>query len=321
MTQIKIAESLVDIVATGSPLPKKEFNQALEDLKALGFQPRFNGSIKKTTGLFAQEENTCFKNFKKALFAEDSQIIWCLRGGYGSQRLLKHLDSINKTLLPKPKLFIGYSDVTVLHDWIHQKWGWPTLHFPVLSQLNHLSKSSLLKLQSLLIFPQTELLFSDLKMLNSGWFKSPIKGKITGGNLTMIQSCVGTPWSFPRKNKILFLEDNVNEKPYTIDRALWQLKKAGVFKGVRGVIFGQWPFKGRALKSLIEDVLKPFAKPLSFPVLMDLFCGHNKVSDPLPLHTPAELQLIDCIAHLTVKNPIDYAKKNILKKKLLPDDE
>ena len=97
---------IVDIVATASPVHKREVRAGVSYLLSLGFQPRLCGSFQSSSSyLYAQNEINCFKNFKKALFAKDSKIIWSLRGGYGSQRLLQHLDQMQS--YPKyPKVLL-----------------------------------------------------------------------------------------------------------------------------------------------------------------------------------------------------------------------
>ena len=286
MIKRKTTSPIVDIVATASSVRKGEVKEGISYLLSLGFQPRLCGSFQSPPSyVFAQDEKDCFKNFKKALFAKDSKIIWSLRGGYGSQRLLSPLDQMQQRP-NSPKVFIGFSDTTVLHDWIHHRLKWPTLHFPVLSRVKTLADKK--KLKSLMIGVKKHLEFCHLKLLNpkNSFKKKEMISQITGGNLTMIQSSIGTPWSFSRKNKILFLED-VNEEPYRIHRALWQMQNSGVFQGVQALIFGKWP-PGLS-KRMVSQALRPFAEKCSFPVLMDIPCGHHAKSEPLPLGTKAKL--------------------------------
>ena len=276
---------IVDIVAPASSVSPLELKNSLKFLKELHLQPRLRGSLQKKS-LFAQNEKTAFLNFKKALCAKDSALVWCLRGGYGSGRLLEHLDTINKKLLTQ-KLFIGHSDSTLLHDWIHTKLKWPTLHFPVLSHAYSTALSSQNQLKKILFGKAKEHCFSSLQWLNpqKKQWNTKIKSQITGGNLTMIQSAVGTPWEASRKKQFLFLED-IYEKPYEIHRALWQIKHSGIIKNTQAVIFGKWQ---EYKKSILQEALIPFAKSLDIPVLADLPCGHGRVNTPLPLLTPAEL--------------------------------
>lgn len=292
---------IVDIVATASPASKKEIQHGEAFLKHLGCQPRLCG-VFRSSSLFAQNESSCFKNLKKALLSADSQAVWSLRGGYGSQRLLPYLDQI-KAAPKRRKVFIGLSDATVLHDWIHHHWRQPTLHFSVLSKMQQTSANSKKMFQQLFLGAAKYQKFSRLKLIHSPRSlekKKKIISSVTGGNLTMIQSSIGTPWNFSRKNKILFLED-VNEKPYQIHRALWQMRQSGVFQGVRALIFGKWE---KAIdKEVKTQVLAPFARQCAFPVFLDLPCGHHAENLPLPLGAKAELAVEKDRGFLKVSSP------------------
>ena len=138
----------VDIVTPSSSASHKELQNGIQFLKRLNLTPYFYGGFSKNS-FFAQEEKLSARFFKKSLLNKDTEIIWSLRGGYGSQRLLRYLNKINKRSL-KRKIFIGYSDATVLHDWIHHYLKWPSLHFPVLSALQRTSSRSKTKLKELI---------------------------------------------------------------------------------------------------------------------------------------------------------------------------
>jgi len=270
----------VDIITPASSASREELQWSLKFLKSLDLKPSFKGGFSKNS-FFAQEDKLSAKIFQESLQNQETKIIWSLRGGYGSQRLLCFL---KKRPQRSKKIFIGSSDVTVLHDWIHHHLNWPSLHFPVMSKLKQTSSLSHQKFKNLIQKKIKFVEFSGLKLLNKKKNFKDIISKITGGNLTLIQTSIGTPWNFSRKNKILFLED-VNQKPYTLHRALWQMKWSGVFKGVRAVIFGEFDLMTQ------KRVIQVFAQQCSFPVLYGLKCGHGRVSDPLPLGTRAELKV------------------------------
>ncbi len=288
---------VVDVIAPASSASAGDIKKAAACLKKMGLKPRWRGSMKQSS-LFAQKSSEAFENFKKALGAEDSLLIWSLRGGYGSVRLLKFLDSMKRRPSIK-KIFIGHSDTTVLHDWIHSRLQRPTLHFPVLKDLPETALSSQKKFKKLLS-GEKQIFFPPLEILNWRSFKrnKKIVSQITGGNMTLIQSSLGTPWSVSRKG-ILFLED-VNEQPYQVHRILWQMKHSGVFKNIRAVIFGRWK---KYSKDIIQKALKPFASEADFPVLTGLPCGHGRVNDPLPLGVQAELNFEKGRGLLQVKSP------------------
>ena len=300
--------NIVDVILPASKISAKDLKKSLEFLKKMNFKPRLRSSVKKwgkrsgknlvkksgENFLFAQSEAEAFKNFRQALESEDSRLIWILRGGYGSTRLLKSMDSVKKPSVKK--ILIGHSDATVLHDWVYKNFQWTSLHFPVLREMPDMALSSQNKFKKLLS-GQTSIVFPHLKLLNKQT-KGKIISQVTGGNMTLLQSTLGTPWGFSRKG-LLFLED-VNEKPYRIHRILWQMKHSGFFKKVRGLIFGKWQ---KDSLEIVQQVLKPFAESVRFPVFADLPCGHGRVNDPLPLGTRAELSWGKGKAELQVQSP------------------
>lgn len=297
--------NIVDITLPASKVSAKDLKKSLEFLKKMNFKPRLRGSLTerraksvKKSGenfLFAQNEREAFKNFRQALESKDSCLIWVLRGGYGSTRLLNSMDSVKKPSLKK--ILIGHSDVSVLHGWIYKNFRWPSLHFPVLREMSDTALSSQNKFKKLLS-GRTPIIFPHLKLLNKQSFKSKIISQVTGGNMTLLQSTLGTPWNFSRTG-LLFLED-VNEKPYRIHRILWQMKHSGFFKKARGLIFGKWQ---KDSSEILQQVLRPFAESVRFPVFADLPCGHGRVNDPLPLGTRAELSWRKGKAELQVQSP------------------
>lgn len=295
MKNLKPTTPLIDIIAPASLVSEKNLKIALKLLALMGFRTRLKGTT-KTSSFFAQSQEACAKNINKAFLSSDSKIVWALRGGYGSQRLLPLLDKLNYKKWKK-KLFIGHSDVTLLHDWIHHNLSWPTLHFPVLIALSETSATSRKQLQ-LFLNQAVSVEFKNLTVLNpAARFNHTKRARISGGNMTVIQHQIGTPWNRSRKNHILFLEDNANETPYRIHRTLWQMEQSGVFKGVKALIFGQWPERQ---SQIIKEVLKPFAQNQAFPVIIGLPCGHKKENKPLPLWTPARLSIKGSQAQLQI---------------------
>ena len=268
-------KQIIDVVSPSSSASSQEIKKSFTILKQMGFKPRFIGP-KKQSLFFAQKDAHLY--FKKALLSKDSSIIWAMRGGYGSQRIISQLTKIKP---PFQKLFIGHSDTTVIHDWIHNHLSWPTLHFPCLASIPSLSASSLKKFKNI---SQKTIQFSSLKILNKKTSRT-IQGQITGGNMTLIQSSIKTPAFVSRSNQILFLED-VHVKPYEVHRALWQMSEAKVFHKVRAVVFGKWT---QYQNTIIKEVLKPWAQSQKFPVFVGLTCGHGKTNDPLPLGVMAKI--------------------------------
>ena len=309
--------ALIDLIAPGSPVSSAQIQFACRQVENMGFKPRVLASAGKTF-LFSAEDKQRFLYLKSALNNPADSAVWCIRGGYGCSRLMPFL-----LKMPRPaqaKLLIGYSDITVLQNFLNLKWGWQAFHFPVLEDLKNISKKNLKTVKALLTNSLKEQVFSNLHLLNTAKNKK-IKSYVTGGNLTLIQSSVGTPWQFSFKNTILFLED-VGESAYRLDRALWQMKQAGVFAGVKALVLGSFipvkaglktnrllakkpaqlsarpaqlavqpPAKNPMEEKKIKKVFKLFSELVPFPVLWGVPCGHGVQKSALPFMTPAELKI------------------------------
>ena len=315
---------IIDLIAPGSPVTLKQLKEAIQQVEDLGFQARSRVYFPTHKQIKVFSENSPkqkFQQLKQALLAPDSLAIWCVRGGYGSQKLLPFLMRMKKP--PKPKLIIGYSDITALQVFLNLRWQWPALHFPVLTHVKDCSPSDLKQLKAWVTGVKKEHTFKKLKLLNQrailttppmlkkqkmagGHILSnqassySLNAPLTGGNLTVIQSTIGTAYAGSFRGKMLFLEDT-NEAPYRIDRALWQMQQAGVFKGVQALLLGD--FVGlKTAKKQMQSKLKSFADGVSFPVVSGVPLGHGPQKSALPFMTPATLHLFKSgSAWLTVK--------------------
>ncbi len=293
------SSSLIELIAPGSPVTAQQVRFAVEQVKGLGFEARPRDQwlhnsflVSSKAGSFSESASIKkFQHLKQALTAFDSSAIWCVRGGYGSQKLMPFLMKMKKPV--KPKIFIGYSDATVIQVFLNLKWKWPVLHFPVLIHLKESSVSALKRFQNLLIGAQKQQNFSGLKILSKKKMKNnSINSLLTGGNLTLIQSSVGTPWAGSFQNKILFLEDT-GEAPYRLDRALWQMLNAGVFKGVKAVVLGDFIYSGLKNSQMkTRKVFQSFADAVPFPVVEGVPCGHGPRKEALPFLTPCSLKIL-----------------------------
>lgn len=281
----------IDMVAPGWACRPEELQGAAEFLRSQGFVPRWNPDIFKEQLLFANSHKERFRQLKAGLLAPDSQAVWCVRGGYGSLRLLPWLEKLTKPT--KTKLFIGISDITSLHVFLNQSWGWGTVHAPLLDRVGagKLSVAHQKELLQLCRGEKLEVSYRGLRPMNAAAKEIDlIEAPIVGGNLTVLQSSLGTPYQLQTRSKFLFLED-LGERGYRIDRMLEQLRQAGLFRGIKGILFGD--FLGgeeRDGSSLVLPVLQSWAAELPFPVISGLPCGHADIQRPLPLGTRARLE-------------------------------
>lgn len=284
--------SIVDIIAPASGMADKFI---LEKVKTLltNWQliPRISSDLFGLDLLCANNDEKRFHQLKDALFNSTSDAIWCLRGGYGCTRLIPSL--LKLTAPEKCKLFIGFSDITALHLFLQEKWHWQTLHAPTLNQVTHhlIEPENTNELKEI-IFNQLHQLIYSLKPYHQPTNSLDlIEIPITGGNLSLIQTSLGTDWQIETKDKILFLEE-VNEAAYRIARMLEHLQQSGILIHVKVLLLGNFTFATKpAEEKKIQEVLERFAQKQNFPVLRCPDIGHGKKNRCLPLGTPSLLDL------------------------------
>lgn len=281
---------IVDVVAPAGK-PRAHAIQGIESFLAQwGLKARVPKELIAKDLLCANSREKRWFFLKQALLAKDSKMIWCLRGGYGSLQLL---DDLKKIKAPANKCFLGFSDITSLHSFFVQSWGWSTLHGPNIDRfsLRTSSKSEEKRLQDLLFGHETSLSFS-LKPLNQvAQNNKKIQSSIIGGNLITLQSSFGTDYSLQTKGRILFIED-IGERAYRVDRVFEQMRQMGLLKNLKALVLGQFT-EGLEPngKNILPQYFKKFASQQNFPVLSGLPVGHGKTQYVLPLGTRAELHL------------------------------
>lgn len=286
-------DSIIDIIAPASGLPDSD---TIEKLKTLltSWQliPRISPDLFGPDLLCANSDEQRFQQLQQALFNSSSNAIWCLRGGYGSTRLISSL--LKLTTAPKQcKLFIGFSDITALHLFLQQKWHWQTLHGPSVNQVVHnlIDTTNSEEFRKIIFGELKQLEYSLISYNRKDHFPTFIESHLTGGNLTLVQASLGTGWQIENKDKILFLEE-VNEPAYRIDRMLQHLQHSGVLDQVKTILFGDFIFSKRINEEkLIQSILKRFAHEQNFPVLHCPGIGHGRTNRCLPLAAPATLDL------------------------------
>ena len=157
--------------------------------------------------------------------------VWCVRGGYGAQRVVDLLDW-DALALATPKLLVGYSDITALHQAFAARLGVSTVLGPVLTSIAEADPATQKATRALLFEGRT----ADARRHHR---RSPARseGVLVGGNLTVLATSAGTPLTHAATDSIAVLED-VREEPYRLDRSLTQLLRAGWFDGVRGIVCG-----------------------------------------------------------------------------------
>lgn len=268
----------IRIVASSSPFETEAFEAGLALLHSWGFKTKFQKNIFEREPYLAGSDKRRAKELISALHDDSAKAILFARGGYGAMRLLPLLDKIK--IKSKPKIILGYSDITCLLNYIQKRLGWITFYGPVVAKDLSLATDGHTKNSFYECLTSTKniapMVFDEAQSIRTGKATAPM----VGGCLSLIVSQLGTPYDLNTDNRILFLED-VNEKPYQIDRMLTHLKLAGKFKKCRGLVFGSLagPNPSDHYRQTIQSVLED----CRFPILSNISAGHTKIKTTLPL--------------------------------------
>jgi len=251
----------IRIVIPASPVKPDLFEKGLSTVRSLGLEP-VCGRIDRKWRYLAGTDEERFSELQAALNEPDTKAIFFARGGYGSLRLISYFPATNY----QPKILLGCSDITTLHQYFSKLYDWVLFHGPMPSgdfARGQLHVESLQK--AMMQTSPYELAPAGVETLQSG----EAEGKLMGGCLTLLEASIGTRWEPDWRDSLLFFED-VSTKPYQIDRMLTHLKLLGKFHGVRAFIFGemkdciQVENQGYTLQEVILDILGNFHKPIYF---------------------------------------------------------
>lgn len=205
-------------------------------------------------------------------------------GGYGAVRMLPHLDP--EVFRRNPKPFVGYSDITALHLWLMRRAGLRVFHGPTVDDLIPSTRDPTLSgLIQALTTPRPS------SRIGRGMARATrpgrAVGRLIGGNLSLVQQTIGTPYEVDTREAILFLEETRDPMSVT-DERLVHLRASGLLRHVRGIVFGQLSID-RSEEDEFEDFLLDLVSDLNVPVLMDFPAGHEIPNLTLPLGTDVEL--------------------------------
>jgi len=280
--RLKIGDT-IGMVAPASPSDSSKVEKAVKYLNNLGYIVKAGKSVFSSRGYLAGGDELRAFDINNMFEDDEVNAVFCLRGGYGSQRIL---DLIDFQLIRKnPKIFMGYSDITALLNAIYQKCGLITFHGPMGGdfagglgkQTKRAMKNALESTEPIGEIPNPEI--PEIVAEGKG------KGALVGGNLSIVAASLGTPYEINTQGCVLLLED-VFEEPYSVDRMLTQLRLAGKFKDVSGIILGDWgnlepeePEKSLSFEEVFKDIFEDIGKP----VIKGLKIGHCKPNITVPI--------------------------------------
>lgn len=279
----------IGIIAPASPtFERTTLLKAVKVLEKWGFHCKLGRHVAKKYGYLSGKDVERAADFNDMFSDKKVNAIFCLQGGYGSLRLLPHLDY--HAIKKNPKIFIGYSDITALHLAINKLTKLVTFHGPSVAGLATISPYTKRYLFKALMKKKAMGTIDPSPEDPWVWTITPgkVSGELIGGNLSLLTATLGTPYEIDTKDKILFLED-VEVEPYHFDQMLTQLFLAGKLQVAKGIVIGECircvpaEFRPGYYSSLsIEDVLVDIVKPLAIPAIYNLPIGHSEDRATLP---------------------------------------
>jgi len=285
------AGDTVAIVAPSGILKhrEREIQQAVDLLKSWGLHSVVGKHVFKKADHFAGTDAERCEDLQNAMDNPSVSAIWCARGGYGTVRILDDLDYTR--FRKNPKWIIGYSDITALHNQVHNE-GFQSLHaLMAVSLTKDLDdiKETVATFKSAIFGTPNNYTLKGSKYNRVG----EASGELVGGNLTILHTMLGSKESIDTSGKILFIEE-IGEYKYHIDRMLQSMKRAGYFDNLSGLVVGDMSrmrknttLWGTSIEELIIDALQEY----NFPIVFNMPAGHEKDNRALILGRVVDLKV------------------------------
>jgi muramoyltetrapeptide carboxypeptidase len=273
---------VISIIAPSSPIDSRDgLERGIAALERMGFQVQFDNRIFQSSRYLAGKDPERAEELMQAFEDPSVKAIIGLRGGYGCARLIPLLTA--RRLRPHLKIFIGFSDLTTLHLYFHQKFGWTTIHGPMVASptLGNITSPEEHNLLSLLTDPEYSPTLSFPQF--ETWFPGVAEGTLTGGCLSLITASIGTAYEINTEGKILFLED-LGEAPYRLDRMLTHLRLAGKLQSLAGIILGDFPDCEPTQGNYTSgEILREILSDLKIPTIANFPAGHGRENWAFPI--------------------------------------
>jgi muramoyltetrapeptide carboxypeptidase len=289
--QALVPGSTIAVVAPASAAKADRILRGCENLEQLDYRVTQSVTTREPEGYFSAPLDIRLAELQDAFTRKDVRGVFCSRGGYGSAYLV---DKLKTAKMKQPRIFCGFSDLTSVQIFLWQKLHWVTFYGPLVAGGFDQGANATGGYD-----PET--FMCAMTAARSGW-SAPLAGEtlvrgtttgiLLGGCITLIETSIGTPWELDTRGAILLLEDR-GLKPYQLDRILLHMKQAGKFKGVRGIVLGEFPECGAPEGSSVSvnDVCKRILGPLKIPIVYGAPVGHTpRPMLTLPLGVRARLR-------------------------------
>lgn len=285
----------IGITSPAGTINPADIEPTLKKLAEWGFNTIVGDTIGKKDGTFGGTDEERRADFQRMLDDDKIDAVLCARGGYGFIRIIDNIDF--EGFRKNPKWIIGFSDVTVLHAHINSNFGIPSIHSKMCNSFpEDWSKADAVQVETIESIRKAltgdEMQYTAAANINNR--PGEAKGKLVGGNLVTLTSLMGSASAIDTKDKILFIEDT-GEYPYSVDRALQQLLRAGRLDKLKGLLVGGFKLKkdspdedfGRTLEQIVMEKAGRFDYPVGF----DFPVGHQKNNFALRCNIPHKLTI------------------------------
>jgi muramoyltetrapeptide carboxypeptidase len=278
----------IGIVAPSYSPREGWLTRGVKALERAGFNVILDAELMAFRRFLRKEDERRAENFMSMWVDPRVNAIIGGTGGYGAVRMLPFLEP--EVFRLNPKSFVGYSDVTALHLWLNRRAGLRTFHGPTVDDLVPGTRDpTLASLLTALTVPCPTTRFG--RGVTRAVRPGRAVGRLVGGNLSLVQQSIGTPYEVPVDDAILFLEET-KDPMSVVDERLLHLRASGLLPRVRGIVFGHLSLD-RTEEDEFEDFVLDLVSDLDVPVLMDFPAGHEIPNMTLPLGTEVELVVED----------------------------
>ncbi|MCF6224562.1 MAG: LD-carboxypeptidase [Flavobacteriaceae bacterium] len=296
---LKKGDTVMILSPAGRIKDRTAIDAGIELANHWGLVVFFGNHLLAQDDTFAGTDKERADDFQKALDDPSIKAIWAARGGYGTVRIIDDLDFSFFT--KNSKWIIGYSDITILHNKIHDL-GFQTIHGQMPLTLNledPIQKESIVTLQKALFGKKLKYKLESSKYNRIG----ESSGQIVGGNLSIVYSMLSSNTDLDMNGKVLFIED-IGEALYHIDRMMISLKRADYFKNCKGLIIGDFRLKkneGNAFGKTLEEIILDAVKGTDFPVIFNFPAGHIDDNRAIILGSYVDLKVTDKKARINFR--------------------
>lgn len=278
----------IGIVAPAGPIRPRDLSEGLRYLRRRGYRLVEGRHLRDRRAFLAGRDEARAADLNRAMADRRLDAVMFARGGYGCTRILDRLDF--RPLRTRPKIFLGYSDITAFYAALFRATGIPGFYGPMV--LNFKGAGREFRERALWAALEQRFGWSRFRLAASGILREGTgEGRLVGGCLSLLVSLVGTSYDLDTRGAILFWEE-VDEEPYRIDRMLTHLRMAGKFRDLAGMVVGKLRRcvpRGNTPGLPLREILAGQLQGTRFPVVLDFPAGHAPEKVTLPLGLPARL--------------------------------